>query len=146
MESAHVPPTPHTLVDPPALGSGSGFSHAVVPVPGRTVYLAGQIASGPDGTVAAEGLAAQFDLALANVLTALDAAGGSPEHLVNLAVYTTDVPGYRAAAGEIGRAYRARMGRHYPAMALFGVTGLFDPDALVELVGVGVVPQARVEH
>ncbi|OLT25020.1 hypothetical protein BJF83_06075 [Nocardiopsis sp. CNR-923] len=111
------------------MGPGSGFSHAVVPVAGRTVYLAGQIASGPDGTVAADGLVAQFDLALANVLSALDAAGGSPEHLVNLAVYTTDVPGYRASAGEIGRAYRARVGRHYPAMALFGVTALFDPDA-----------------
>ncbi|MCY9785068.1 RidA family protein [Nocardiopsis sp. EMB25] len=141
MADARIPPTPHALVDPPELGAGSGFAHAVVPARGRTVYLAGQIATGPDARVAAEGLVAQFDLALANVLTALGAAGGSPEHLVNLTVYTTDVAGYRAAAREIGRAYRGRLGRHYPAMALFGVTGLFDPDALVELVGVGVVPE-----
>ncbi|MEE2036667.1 RidA family protein [Nocardiopsis sp. CT-R113] len=132
--------TPHTLVNPAALGPAVGFSHAVVPAPGRTVHLGGQIASGPDGRLAAEGLVEQFDLALANSLTALRAAGGGPGHLVSLAVYTTDVSGYRSATGEIGRAYRRRMGRHYPAMALFGVTELFDPGALVELVGLAVVP------
>ncbi|GAB3693043.1 RidA family protein [Nocardiopsis oceani] len=140
MEPVHLPPTPHTLVNPPELGPTSGFSHAVVPAPGRTVYLAGQIASGPEGKLAAVTLPDQFEVALANVVTALRASGGSPEHLVNLAVYTTDVPGYRAATREIGRAYRAHLGRHYPAVALFGVVELFEPGALVELVGIAVIP------
>jgi enamine deaminase RidA (YjgF/YER057c/UK114 family) len=145
MESNSLPPnpmlpTPHTLVNPPELGPPVGFSHAVVPAPGRTVHLAGQIASGPDGRLAADGLADQFDLALANVVTAMRAAGAAPEHLVTLTVYTTDVRGYRSAAEEIGRVYRRHLGRHYPAMALFGVTDLYDPGALVELVGLAVIP------
>ena len=59
---------------------------------------------------------------------------------MNLTIYTTDVPGYRAAAREIGRGYRAHLGRHFPAMALVGVTELFEAGALVELVGVAVLP------
>ncbi|KOX12627.1 RidA family protein [Nocardiopsis sp. NRRL B-16309] len=133
-------PTPHSLVNPPELGPPVGFSHAVVTAPGTTVHLAGQIASGVDGRLAAEGITAQFDLALANVVTAVRAAGAAPEHLVNLTVYTTDVAGYRAAARDIGRTYRRHLGRHYPAMALFGVTELYEPGALVELVGLAVIP------
>ncbi|MER6626521.1 Rid family hydrolase [Streptomyces sp. NPDC000931] len=134
------PPSPHTPVNPPELGPASGFSHAVLPAPGRTVHLAGQIASGPDGALAARTLPEQFGVALGNVVTALRACGGAPEHLVSLTIYTTDVPGYRAAARDIGRAYRSHLGRHYPAMALLGVVELFEPGALVELVGLAVIP------
>jgi enamine deaminase RidA (YjgF/YER057c/UK114 family) len=140
VESTRLPPSPHTLVNPPELGPASGFSHAVVPAPGRTVHLAGQIASGPRGGLVAGALPDQFGAALDNVVTALRACGGAPQHLVSLTVYTTDVPGYRKASREIGRAYRSCLGRHYPAMALLGVTELFEPGALVELVGVAVVP------
>jgi enamine deaminase RidA (YjgF/YER057c/UK114 family) len=39
----------------------------------------------------------------------------------------------------VGRAYRAVFGRHFPAMALIGVSELVDPDALVEITGVAVI-------
>ncbi len=35
--------------------------------------------------------------------------------------------------------WRTRFGRHYPAMGLFGVTGLAVPEAVVELMGIAVV-------
>src|SRR5690606_41962202 len=58
----------------------SGFSHAVVSSGGRTVWLAGQTALDADGTIVGAGdIVAQYDRALANLLTALDAAGGRPE-------------------------------------------------------------------
>ena len=66
--------------------------------------------------------------------------GAEPEHLVNLTVYTTDAARYRADLGELGVVYRRHLGKHYPAMAFFEVRGLFDPAALVELVGTAVVP------
>jgi enamine deaminase RidA (YjgF/YER057c/UK114 family) len=109
--------------------------------PGRTVYLGGQIAVDADNRIAATTLPSQFDVAAANLLTALRAAGGEPEHLVALQVFVTDVAAYRAALGELGIVWRARFGRHYPAMGLFGVRELFDPAALVELMGVAVVPE-----
>ena len=73
-------------------------------------------------------------------MTALAEAGAAPEHLVSLHIYTTDVAAYRASLAELGVSWRRHIGRHYPAMALFGVTALFDAAAVVELVGVAVIP------
>ncbi|MQA85594.1 MAG: RidA family protein [Streptosporangiales bacterium] len=113
----------------------------MVAAPGRIVCLGGQTGSLPDGSIAAATLAEQFDRAAGNVAAALAAAGGRPEHLVQLTVYTTDMRAYRASLRDLGLAYRRHLGRHYPAMALFGVSELFDPKALVELVGVAVIPE-----
>ena len=41
---------------------------------------------------------------------------------------------------EIGAAYRATMGRHYPAMAVVQVSGLIEDAALVEIQATAVVP------
>jgi enamine deaminase RidA (YjgF/YER057c/UK114 family) len=124
--------TPHRIVNAPELGEPSGFSHAVIAA-GRTVHLAGQIGAGAT-------IAEQFDSAAANMLVALRAAGGEPENLVSLQIFVTDVPGYKASMREIGHAWRKHFGRHYPAMGLFGVTDLFEPEAQVELMGVAVLP------
>lgn len=130
----------HEIVNPPELAAPVGFAHAVVAAPGRTVYLGGQAAQRSDGTIGGATLGEQFELALANVVTALRAAGGEPEHLVSLIIYTTDAAGYRAGLRELGEIYRRHFGKHYPAMALFEVTGLFDPAATIELVGTAVIP------
>ncbi|MBV9415102.1 MAG: RidA family protein, partial [Solirubrobacterales bacterium] len=74
------------------------------------------------------------------LLLALKAAGGEPRDLVSLQVFVTDVPAYKEALRAIGRVWRAHFGRHYPAMGLFGVTELFEPGAMVELMGVAVLP------
>jgi enamine deaminase RidA (YjgF/YER057c/UK114 family) len=133
-------PTPHRVVNPEGLAPPVGFAHAVVAAPGRTVYLGGQAAQGPDGRIVGTTLAEQFEVAAANLVAALAAAGGAPQHLVSLHVYTTEAAVYRAALGELGAVYRRHLGRHYVATALFEVAGLFDPAAKVELVGVAVVP------
>jgi enamine deaminase RidA (YjgF/YER057c/UK114 family) len=131
----------HEIVTAPELAPPVGYAHAVRSAPGRTVWLGGQTAMDPDGAIAGATLPAQFDKAAANLLTALRAAGGEPEHIVSLQVFVTDVVAYRAALTELGIVWRGRFGRHYPAMGLFGVRELFDPAALVELMGVAVVPE-----
>ncbi len=118
------------IVNPPELGPARGFSHAVRA--GNTVYLAGQIGKG-------DTLPEQFDGAIANLLTALSAAGGEPGDLVSLQVFVTEVAVYRESLLALGRVWRKHFGRHYPAMGLFGVTELVDPDAIVELMGVAVL-------
>jgi len=132
--------TPHRVVNPPGLAPPVGFAHALVAAPGRTVYLGGQAAQGPDGSIRGATMTEQFEVAAGNVVTALAAAGGRPEHLVALQIYVTDAAAYRAALGSLGAAWRRHLGRHYPATALLEVAGLLDPDALVELVGTAVVP------
>jgi enamine deaminase RidA (YjgF/YER057c/UK114 family) len=132
--------SPHELLNPESLARPSGFSHAVAAAPGRTVFLGGQTAHDGDGRVVGNTVAEQFARAAANVVTALAAAGGVPDHLVAMTIYVTDVDEYRASLDEIGGAYREHFGRHYPAIALFEVSGLFDPAAKIELVCTAVVP------
>lgn len=131
--------SPHRQVNPDSLPPPSGYAHATVAASGTAVYLGGQAGHRPDGSIASD-LVEQFDQACANILEALRAAGGEPEHLVQLMIYATDVGAYRARLRELGRAWRGRFGKHYPAMALIGTTELFDPQARVELVGVAVIP------
>jgi enamine deaminase RidA (YjgF/YER057c/UK114 family) len=123
----------HRIVNPPELPPPPGFSHAVVA--GDTIYLAGQIGAG-------DTIAEQFDGALGNFVTALTAAGGRPDDVTTMQVFVTDVDAYKASLRELGEAWRKHFGRHYPAMGLFGVTALFDPAAMVEVMGVAVL-QAR---
>jgi enamine deaminase RidA (YjgF/YER057c/UK114 family) len=133
-------PSPHRIVNPESMLPARGFAHAVVAAPGRTIYLGGQTAHRRDGTITATTIVEQFDAAAANLVTALEAAGGRPEHLVSLHVYVTDAAAYRAALSDLAPVHRRHLGRHYPAMALLEVAGLMDPAALLELVGVAVVP------
>lgn len=127
-------------VNPPSLARPSGFSHAVVATGGRMVFLAGQVALGADGAIVGGTVAEQFDLALANLIEALRAVGGSPDHLASLTVYVVDLDDYRRQSGEIGLAWRRLVGREYPAMAAVGVSRLWDPAALVEIQGYAVIP------
>lgn len=127
-------------VNPPELARPSGFSHAVVADPGRTVFLAGQTALNPDGVIVGADVVGQFEQALGNLLTALRAAGGAPEHLTSMTVYIVDMDGYRARARDIGAVWARLVGREYPAMAGIGVARLWDPEALVEVQGVAVLP------
>lgn len=126
-------------VNPPELSPPTGFSHAVVATGSRVVFLAGQTALDPDGKVVGETLTEQFERALANLLTALTAAGGAPSDLARVTVYVTDVAAYRTRAAELGAVWRRLAGRDYPAMAVVGIVRLWDEDALVELDGFAVL-------
>ena len=126
-------------VNPPTLAAPSGFSHAVVAT-GTTVHLAGQTALDPSGRIVGEDVVAQFEQALANLLAALEAAGGEPGHLVSMTVYIVDMDDYKAHAREIGRVWKRLVGSDYPAMAGIGVSRLWDVEALVEVQGTAVLP------
>jgi enamine deaminase RidA (YjgF/YER057c/UK114 family) len=120
------------LFNPAELAPPVGFAHAAAA--GDLVVLGGQAGTDASGRVTAPGdLAAQFAQAIRNVATALRAAGSAPGRALKLTYYVTDAAAYRANLGPIGTAYREVFGSHYPAASLFEVSGLFDPDALVEI-------------
>ena len=107
-------------INPPELPRPSGFAHAVAGT-GRTVFLAGQTAQDAAGRIVPGDVVAQFERALANLLTALRAAGGEPEQLAALTIYIVDVDDYRAHAARdrrgLAAAGRARSTRRRPASA-----------------------------
>jgi enamine deaminase RidA (YjgF/YER057c/UK114 family) len=132
------------IINSPQLGDPVGYSHAVAAAPGgRLVFLGGQTALDPEGNVVGTTLPQQLDVAAGNVVTALATAGGKPQDIVSMQIFVTDPADYRRHLGELGRVWQAHFGRRYPASGLFGVTRLFDEEALIELVAVAVVPPPR---
>jgi enamine deaminase RidA (YjgF/YER057c/UK114 family) len=75
-----------------------------------------------------------------NVVTVLEAGGGRPEHLARLTWYVVDIAEYRASLPALGEAYRAIVGRWYPAMTLVQVGALVEPAARVEIEATAIVP------
>lgn len=126
-------------INPSSLAAPSGFSHAVVGS-GTTVFLAGQTAMDADGRIIEGDVAAQFEQALSNLLSALAAAGGTPADLASMTIYIVDMDDYKARARDIGRVWKRLAGTDYPAMAGIGVSRLWDAEALVEVQGFAVLP------
>ncbi|HEX9848786.1 MAG TPA: RidA family protein [Acidimicrobiia bacterium] len=133
--------TRHRLFNPEGMPPAVGFSYGVIPDAGRTLHIAGITGHRADGTIAGD-LVAQFGAACRSVAEVIGDAGGRPTDLVSMTIYTTDIEGYRAGLSPIGDAYRGVFGKHYPPMALFGISELFDPAAKVELLCVAVIPNA----
>jgi enamine deaminase RidA (YjgF/YER057c/UK114 family) len=127
------------ILRPPGWARPKGYSNGIA-ARGRQVFIAGQI--GWDGECRFPGsrLADQVRQALENVVAVLAEAGGRPEHLVRLTWYVTSRDEYQAELAEIGAAYRAVMGRHYPAMSVVQVVALMEAAAKVEIEATAVIP------
>jgi enamine deaminase RidA (YjgF/YER057c/UK114 family) len=100
---------------------------------GRVVHVGGQIGWDEHGVFASAELVPQFARALDNVLSVVRAAGGAAEDIATMTVFVTSIAAYRAAQRELGTAWRARLGKHFPAMALVAVTDLVEAQAVVEI-------------
>lgn len=129
-------------INPPELPEPVGYSHGTLS--GNTLYLGGQTALDADLRIVPGGIVEQFRQAFGNVLTTLAAAGGRPEDLVSITIHLTDIPDYQAHGREIGEVWRELAGPTYPAMAGIGTTALWQSDAMIEILGVAVIPDARL--
>jgi len=127
-------------INPAELAPPVGFSHAVVAEGSTLVLLAGQTALNSEGRIVGSNIVEQFENVLSNLLAALTAAGGSPDQLAKLTIFSVDPADYRANAREIGAIWQRMVGRDYPAMTLVGVTRLWDDEALLEIEGTAILP------
>jgi enamine deaminase RidA (YjgF/YER057c/UK114 family) len=130
-----------TLINPETLGTPKGYSNGLIAeTPGKLLFIAGQIAWDSNQKIVTDDFVEQFDQSLANVITVLDAAGGTPENVARLVIYVTHKTEYLARIREVGERYRKHMGKHFPAMVLVQVAGLLDDAAKVEIEGMAVLP------
>ncbi|MFG2824505.1 RidA family protein [Kitasatospora sp. NPDC048365] len=134
--SAPVPVNPASLPKP------SGYSHGTLS--GNLLHLGGQTALDRDMRIVPGGIVEQFRQAFSNVLATLAEVGGIPQDLVSVTLYLTDIPDYQAHGKEIGEVWRELAGPVYPAMAGIGTTALWQPEAMIEILGVAVVPDERL--
>jgi len=131
------------VVTPSFFPKPRGYANGILVPAGRLLFTSGQIAWDKDARLVSADFATQFLQALDNVIAVVREAGGGTEHLVKLLAFVTDLDKYRAAQRAIGEGWRARMGKHYPAMSLVKVAGLLEPGALVEIEGIAVLPEER---
>lgn len=129
------------ILQPPGWRRPRGFSNGVMTT-GKLVFTGGQIGWDSQCCFASLDLVEQVRQTLSNILAILAVAGAGPEHVVRLTWYITDKREYLARSKEIGIAYRAVMGNHYPAMAVVQVAELVEDAARVEIEATAVIPDA----
>lgn len=128
------------IINPTTWARPKGYNNGIKARAGHLVFIAGQVAWDENQRMVGRGdFVAQFDQALANVLTVLSEAGGQPKHLVKLTLFVTDKETYRRQQKEVGQAYCRQMGKHFPAMTLVEVKSLLEEDALIEIEGMAVI-------
>ena len=127
------------IVNPAGLAPPRGYSNGLVLKGDSTLFVAGQIGWDEACVLVSDDFVEQFQKALDNVLEVVTEAGGDATRIGRLTIYVTDKAVYMAAAKEIGRAYRARMGDHYPAMSLVEVADLLEPGAQVEIEATAIL-------
>ena len=127
------------FIQPEGWARPRGYSNGVA-VRGRTLYIAGQIGWNAQQQFEHDDLLGQFVQTLDNVIAVAAAAGAAPSDIVKMTCYCTDVAAYRECAGKLGGPWRERFGKHYPAMALVGVSELVEPRAKIEIEAVVSLP------
>lgn len=125
---------------PPGWPRPKGYSNGVS-AKGRLIFTAGVIGWDEEERLVSDSLPGQFEQVLKNILAILAVDGAGPEHVVRMTWYVTDRDEYVAHLSEIGAAWRARMGKHYPAMAVVEVSDLVESDARIEIETTAVVPE-----
>jgi enamine deaminase RidA (YjgF/YER057c/UK114 family) len=128
---------------PEGLSPANGYSHVIVAKPGRMVFIAGQVANDHEGKLVGKGdLKAQTVQIFENLKLALAAAGASFDDVVKIGWYVKEYkPEYLPTLRDVRNQYvnSARL----PTSALVGVQSLFQPDLLLEVDAIAVVPEKR---
>ena len=131
--------SPHEFLHPEGWKAAVGYSNGVS-ARGRLVVTGGMIGWNADQVFESDDFAVQAGQALRSIVEVLACGGAGPEHLVRLTWYVTDKREYLASLKDLGRVYRAVIGKHFPAMALVQVVALVEDRAKVEIEAMAVVP------
>jgi enamine deaminase RidA (YjgF/YER057c/UK114 family) len=131
----------HKFLHPRGWKEAKGFANGVA-AEGRVVFLAGQIGWNAQQKFESGDFIAQARQALTNIATLVEEAGGKIEHITRLTWFVTDKKEYLARQRELGQAYRAVMGKHFPAMTLVQVAALVEDEAKLEIEATAVLPTA----
>ena len=129
----------HRTLQPEGWRTPVGYANGVL-AEGRTIHVAGQIGWNADCVFESDDFVDQVRQALANLVAGLGVAGAGPEHIVSMIWYFTDKREYLTNLKGVGKAYRAVIGKHFPAMTAVEVKGLMEDRAKVEIQAVAVIP------
>jgi enamine deaminase RidA (YjgF/YER057c/UK114 family) len=130
----------HTILQPEGWAKPVGYANGVA-ARGRTIFVGGQVGWNAECRFETDDFVGQVRQTLANVVAVVAEAGGGPQHITSMTWYFTDKVEYLANLKGIGEAYRAIIGRHFPAMAAMQVVALVEDRAKVEIQAMAVIPE-----
>ena len=131
---------PAQLIRAGGLYPGAPYAYAAVAPPGSLIFTAGACPIDQDGKVTAPGdYAAQAQQVIANLRTALAAAGASITDVLKSTVYVASAD--RADLLSVWEVVHAAFGEHAAPSTLLGVTTLGYPGQLVEIEAVALRAQ-----
>jgi 2-iminobutanoate/2-iminopropanoate deaminase len=123
----------------PSVYNPTRYAQGVKTTGGTIIWISGQVSQDKDGKVVHKGdFAGQARQALANLKAMVEAAGGTIHDIIKVNTYLTDLR-YRDELARI-RAEFFPDGK-LPASTLVGVAGLADPDMLLEIEAIAVLPE-----
>jgi enamine deaminase RidA (YjgF/YER057c/UK114 family) len=128
-------------LQPPDWAAPKGYANGIA-ARGTLIFVGGQIGWNAQQQFESDDFIAQTRQALANALAVLTAGGAGPEHMVRMTWYVVDRVEYNARLRELGEAYRAVMGKNFPAMTCVEVSALIEERAKVEIEVTAVLPDA----
>ncbi len=116
-----------------------GYAHGMM-ARGQMIFTGGVVGWDEEERFVGPDLASQFARILQSTVAILAAGRARPEHIVRMTWYVVDRDEYVASLAAIGAAYKAHIGRHFPAMAVVQVSALVEPEARIEIETTAVVP------
>ena len=128
----------HRVLQPEGWSKPQGYSNGIS-ASGRTIFVAGQIGWNARCEFESDDLVAQIEQALRNIVDVLACDDAGPEHISSLTWYFVDKREYLSRLPEVGKVYRAIMGRNFPAMTAVEVSALIEERAKVEIQAIAVV-------
>jgi enamine deaminase RidA (YjgF/YER057c/UK114 family) len=127
--------TIHSTTLPPT----RGYAQATIVPAGRQLHISGQVALDTAGNVVGKGdLAAQTEQVYANLDHALTAAGASFADVFKIVTYVVGLTPDKVATVRAVRSKRFGDGP-FPASTMVGVTGLVDPELLIEVEAIAAI-------
>jgi reactive intermediate/imine deaminase len=103
---------------------------------GETIYVSGQHAGEPDGSIAGDGsVADQARRALTKLKALIEASGATMDDVVKLTVYLTDV----SKRAEVSEARREFFRGDFPCSTLVEISALAQPGLAVEIDAIAVI-------
>jgi enamine deaminase RidA (YjgF/YER057c/UK114 family) len=130
----------HEFLHPKSWKQTKGFASGIA-AEGRTVFLAGQIGWNAEQKLESSDFVDQARQALANIVALVEEAGGKAEHVTRMTWFVVDKQEYLSRLSDLGKAYQAVMGRHFPAMTMVQVVALVEDQAKVEIEATAVLPK-----
>ncbi|APG46703.1 RidA family protein [Phaeobacter porticola] len=131
---------PTVNVQPDGWKPAKGYANGMIGE-GRMLFVGGQIGWNAQQEFETEDFIGQMTQALKNILAVVQEADGQASDITRLTWYVTDKAEYLAHQSEVGAAYRAVMGYHFPAMTMVVVAGLVEDQAKIEIEATAMLSQ-----